>query len=91
MRQPVMYANSITGRISAGRCARTEPNCSASKNPTRVFRSANPRHVRLVQDAAVLDRDAKHTFQQRQLAVDLGLGGHPKPAINGHLKTGHFE
>ncbi len=19
------------------------------------------------------------------------LGGHPKPAINGHLKTGHFE
>jgi hypothetical protein len=27
---------------------------------------------------------------QRQLAnSSVGLGGHPKPAIDGHLKTGH--
>jgi hypothetical protein len=24
-------------------------------------------------------------------SVDFDLGGHPKPAINGQLKTGHFE
>ena len=23
--------------------------------------------------------------------IDVTLGGHPKPAINGQLKTGHFE
>jgi hypothetical protein len=29
--------------------------------------------------------------QWRRDAAPLLLGGHPKPAINGHLKTGHFR
>jgi hypothetical protein len=25
-----------------------------------------------------------------ELYIKMALGGHPKPAINGHLKTGHY-
>jgi hypothetical protein len=33
------------------------------------------------------------SFKDRRTYVGarLYLGGHPKPAINGQLKTGHFE
>jgi hypothetical protein len=31
------------------------------------------------------------TEEMRSDGRTFTLGGHPKPAINGHLKTGHFE
>jgi bacterioferritin (cytochrome b1) len=43
-----------------------------------------------------LDREGRQNcrlikFADEEIARALSLGGHPKPAINGQLKTGHFE
>ena len=31
-----------------------------------------------------------HLAYKAEHGVDLDLGGHPKAAISGHLKSGHF-
>ena len=61
-------------------------------------------YVTLVSSEIILDKKERPettkfsrlpALKLAQMGVDKrfaghGLGGHPKPAINGHLKTGHF-
>ena len=46
-----------------------------------------PRDIPSVVEEYVL---AAHEAGLREVRL-IHLGGHPKPAINGQLKTGHFE
>ena len=48
----------------------------------------NP-HVRIYGGCALKAREAQ--APEMATAARPSLGGHPKPAINGHLKTGHHR
>ena len=40
---------------------------------------------------AMVVREIENGASVAEVSRKLGLGGHPKPAMCGHLKTGHIE
>jgi hypothetical protein len=73
-----METNDATAELVLSNIELPEPECGAP--PCRLG----------LEDLQALDFDILNP-EPGLSTVSLGLGGHPKPAIEGQLKTGHRE
>jgi hypothetical protein len=85
---------------SAYRCSMTSSRKarrrSSSRSPRRAGPTSGPSPPRRCRSstccmAGRTGRSATPAWAVRRLQCSAGLGGHPKPATDGHLKTGHHR
>jgi hypothetical protein len=80
-----------SGIEEASRQRSSESSMSSSQSPDERYASVHALYEAACARRTRLEERSIETGDFRTEATDTELGGHPKPAINGQLKTGHFE